>query len=62
MFEQDDDHMIPLDEFDDHQIGSDCKCNPEYMSEDGHSYWRHFRMKPLDAMEYLANPDNINLN
>lgn len=56
------DHMIPLDEFDDHDIHRDCKCNPEYVVSEGSGYWRHFRMRPTDAVEYLTDPDNINLN
>jgi hypothetical protein len=56
------DHMIPLDEFDDHEIHGECKCNPEYVVGEDHTYWRHFRMRPVDAIDYLADISNINLN
>lgn len=58
----DSDHMIPIDEFEDHEMHEDCKCNPEYTIDDGIHYWLHKRIRPVDAVEYLTDPDNINLN
>ena len=56
--DEEDNHSIPMDEFDDHEIHQDCRCNPQFL--DG--FWQHFRMRDPDAVKYLAYDSEIYFN
>jgi len=51
-------HIVPLDEFEAHDLTSKCKCQPENI--DG--YWIHIPLREVDVMAFLTDPSNFCYN